>query len=72
MIRFGGSPYAEKTPQMVVMAVQRMIEVRIAATGAAASIRMMTSVRMVRPIIDTPPRMPDVTATAAVTATTVG
>ena len=33
---------------------------------------MMTSVRIVRPIIETPPRMPDATATTAVTAMTVG
>jgi hypothetical protein len=32
----------------------------------------MTSVRIVRLMSDTPPRMPDATATAAVTATTVG
>jgi hypothetical protein len=41
-------------------------------TGAAASISTMTSVRIVRLIKDTPPRMPDATATAAVTAITVG
>ncbi len=33
---------------------------------------MMTSVRIVSPIIDTPSRMPDATATTAVTAMTVG
>ena len=58
MIRFGGSPYASHTPQTVVTVVQIITAWRIAAFGAAASIRMMTSVRIVSPIIDTPSRMP--------------
>jgi hypothetical protein len=33
---------------------------------------MMTSVRIVSPIIETPPRTPDTNATTAVTAITVG
>ena len=72
MIRFGGSPYASQTPQTVVTVVQIMTACRMAAFGAAASIRMMTSVRMVRPIIETPSRMPEEKATTAVTAITVG
>ena len=42
------------------------------AGGAAASVMMMTSVRIVSPIIETPSRMPDATATTAVTEMTVG
>ncbi len=72
MIRFGGSPYASQTPQIVVTAVQTMTAYRTAAAGAAASIMMMTSVRIVSPIIETPSRMPDATATTAVTEMTVG
>ena len=72
MIRFGGSPYASQTPQTVVTVVQIMTANRMARLGAAASIRMMTSVRIVSPIIDTPSRMPEANATTAVTETTVG
>jgi hypothetical protein len=57
---------------MVVTVVQIMTARRTALFGAAASIRMITRVRMVRPIIDTPSRMPDENATTAVTAITVG
>ena len=72
MIRFGGSPYASQTPQTVVTVVQIITACRMASFGAAASIRMITSVRIVSPIIDTPSRMPDANATTAVTAMTVG
>jgi hypothetical protein len=61
----GGSPYASHTPQTVVTVGQIMTAWRIAAFGAAASIKMMTSVRIGRPIIDTPSRMPDAKATTA-------
>ena len=57
---------------MVVTAVQTITAYRTASRGAAASIMMMTSVRMVRPIVDTPSRIPEATATTAVTETTVG
>ena len=40
--------------------------------GAEASMRMITSVRIARPIIDTPPSTADAIATTAVTATIVG
>ena len=72
MIRFGGSPYASQMPQIVVTAVQTITAYRTAAAGAAASIMMMTSVRIVSPIIETPSRMPDAKATTAVTEMTVG
>ena len=72
MIRFGGSPYASQTPQIVVTAVQTITAYRTEAVGAAASTRMITSVRIVRPIIDTPSRTPDMTATTRVMAITVG
>jgi len=45
---------------------------RIADVGAAARRRMITSVRMVSPIMETPSKIPDATATKAVTEITVG
>ena len=72
MMRFGGSPYANQIPQIVVTAVHTMTAYRMAADGAAASIMMMTSVRIVSPIIETPSSTPEAKATAAVTAMTVG
>ena len=56
----------------MVTAVHTITAYRTAALGAAASIRMMTSVRIVSPIIETPPRMPEANATTAVTEMTVG
>ena len=44
----------------------------MAAIGDPASMRMITNVRIVRPIIDTPPSSPELIATTAVTAMIVG
>jgi len=72
MIRFGGSPYANQIPQMVVTVVQIIMAYRIAGVGCAASNITMTSVRIVSPIIETPSRMPEANATTAVTDRIVG